>query len=194
MLSSDRDSEKKKAPVDWRRKSLEPWLVFFPPHLLKKETFIATLDELIEKRDGNAVLSFWATLKNEGTMYNILYAMPPMNHSEIKLKIYTISAFLTVNQYKEYKKMLESGFHVMELKLAMMLTPPNKELIDFFIVTGKPRGRSVNVSKWIWNTLKSIVDREAREKLFANCFGSMRCPRLSRTHGSSVCGRFLPAR
>lgn len=145
------------------------WQRYFPPHILKPETFSDELDRLIMRRDGEKVLKFWSTLGVEGTMHNILFALPREKHEATKRKIYEIASFLTLSEYKQFKKALDSGSHIMEFTLAINAEPPNMDLINHFIAMGSPRYYSPDTVKWFWETLDPMVDDVMRGKLLVNC-------------------------
>jgi len=147
------------------------WEEFFPKHRLDKTTFVDILRELREKRNSCAVLEYWRYLAEEGTMYNILYALDKSMHWQVEVLIYSMAGFLDTQSYIEFKQMLGTNCHILEFVFALTTTPPNRGVVEHFVcVANSPRHHSPEIVKWFLDVAKSAkLDPRIEDQLTDNC-------------------------
>jgi hypothetical protein len=147
------------------------WADLFPPHRLERGAFFAKLHSLRAARDSSAVLDYWRFLAEEGTMYNIQYALEPEDHWKAEVLIYSMAAFLDYSSYRELKHMLGlSHGHILEFVFALTATTTNMDIVRYFIeVNQSPRHHSPRIIKWFIGIAKGQLDKALGAKLTENC-------------------------
>lgn len=150
----------------------------FPKHKLDQTQFVDILIKLKENRKSADVVSYWESLKNEGNMFNILqvFEESPETQETIKSLIYSFSEFMRKDDFIKFKKMLGVHGHILEFIHAIINNPPNREIIEYFIMIAKsPRHYDPNTIQWFWEKVGPIIndDEELKKQFLENCSNSI---------------------
>lgn len=149
---------------------MENWYDLFPTHRLVKDDFLDILDKFRISKDSKAVLRYWRYLKEEGTMYNILYAMDKEDHWKTEVLIYSMSGFLTGSDYIEFKSLLGIHGHILEFLFAVDASPPNIDVIKYFVQVAKsPRYQSPEIAEWFYSNVCQVLPDYLVEDFSTNC-------------------------
>lgn len=150
------------------------WIDLFPPHRLVKDKFLTILKQLHDEKNPDSVIKYWKYLADEGTMYNILYALDPADHWHAEVLIYSMAEFLDRNSYESLKQMLQAHGHILEFVFAMTTTPPNLGVVEYFVRVAKsPRHHSPRIVKWFLQTASQSLNDKLTDELAKNCIDAV---------------------